>query len=207
MPDIETKLVEAVVARICHDLIGPVGAVHNGMELAEESETADEAQEMLSMAKDSAVSAWSRLAFFRAAFGSGGGQDAWSGKDILELLSGALATKRLSFTVSGSLATPDFELSLDHTRLVFGLAMAAGESLPRGGVVTVLAGGEPDNPTLAAIGDGDRAEIKDEVEAALAGGGPEPRAAHVHLLLARAKTQGRTISAEADGGRSVWKAE
>ena len=206
MADSNMKLVEAVVARMCHDLIGPVGAVHNGMELAEESDGADEAQEMLSMAKDSAVSAWSRLNFFRAAFGSGGGQDSWSGKEIQELLTGALATKRLSFTVSGSLATPDYELGLDQARLAFGLAMAAGESLPRGGVVTVLAGGDPDNPTLAAMGDGDRAEIKDEVEAALAGGGPEPRAAHVHLLLARANALGRTISAEADGGRTVWKA-
>jgi len=202
-----TKLLEAVVARLCHDLIGPVGAVHNGVELAEESDTQEEAQEMIGMVKDSAAQAWGRLAFFRAAFGSGGGQESWSGKDIRDLLQGALATQRLSFTVSGALANPDFELGLDDARLAFGLAMSAGESLLRGGVVTVLAGGDAERPTLAAMGDGERAELKDEVEAALAGGPPEPRAAHVHLLLARARRLDRVVEAEADGGRTVWKAE
>lgn len=202
-----TKMLEAVVARLCHDLIGPVGAVHNGVELAEESGTADEAKEMISLVKDSAALAWGRLAFFRAAFGSGGGQEQWSGKDMQDLLNRALSTKRLSFSVSGSLADPDYELSLDHARIGFGLAMAAGESLPRGGVVTLLAGGQADAPTLAATAEGDRAEIKDEIESALAGGPPEPRAAHVHLLLARAKAAGRAIKAEAEGRRATWQAQ
>ncbi len=201
------KLLEAVVARICHDLIGPVGAVHNGVELAEESDSASEAQEMISMVKDSAVLAWGRLAFFRAAFGSGGGQDSWNGQEIRDLLTRALATKRLSFTVSGALSDAGYALTLDQARLAFGLAMSAAESLPRGGVVSVLAGGDPKAPTLAAIGEGDRGELKDEVEAALAGGPPEPRAAHVHLLLERAKAMGRTVEAEADGRKVVWKAD
>ena len=37
---ISTRLMEAIVARLCHDLIGPVGAVYNGVELAEESDSA-----------------------------------------------------------------------------------------------------------------------------------------------------------------------
>ncbi|MGZ0186407.1 MAG: histidine phosphotransferase family protein [Alphaproteobacteria bacterium] len=199
------KLLEAIVARLCHDLIGPVGAIHNGVELAEESETAYEAAEIMSLVKDSSAQAWGRLAFFRAAFGSGGGQERWTGQEIRDLLTGGLATKRLAFTVSGALATPNFKLTLDQARLAFGLAMAAGECLPRGGVVTLIAGGAPETPTLAAMGDGDRAEIRDETEAALAGGAPEPRAAHVHLLLDRVKTQGRTVEAEANGGKIVWK--
>ena len=201
-----TKLLEAIIARLCHDLIGPVGAVHNGVELAEESETPAEAKEMIGMVKDSAIQAWGRLAFFRAAFGSGGGQDKWGGKDIQTLLNGALETKRLSFDVSGELADPEFELGLNHARLAFGLAMAAGESLPRGGLVTVIAGGDAENPTLAAVGEGERAEIRDEIETALAGGAPEPRSAHVHLLLVRARAVGRTIEAEAEGDRTTWKA-
>ena len=46
---VTTKLLEAVVARLCHDLIGPVGAVHNGIELAEESDSGAESQEMIGM--------------------------------------------------------------------------------------------------------------------------------------------------------------
>ncbi len=71
----ETALSEAITARLCHDLIGPMGAVHNSVELVEESETAAESEDIMSMVKDSAKQAEGRLAFFRAAFGSGGGQD------------------------------------------------------------------------------------------------------------------------------------
>lgn len=202
---IPAKLLEAIVARVCHDLIGPVGAVHNGVELAEESETPGEAQEMISMVKDSAGQAWGRLAFFRAAFGSGGGQDGFSGKDIQTLLNGGLGTKRLSFELSGAFADKSYELNLTNSRLAFGLAMSAGESLPRGGVVKLIAGGDPDRPTLAAIGEGDRAELRDEVIAALSGGAPEARAAHVHLLLARANDVGRKVEADAEGGRTTWQ--
>lgn len=206
MPDAETtKLLETVVARLCHDLIGPVGAVHNGVELAEESESADEAKEMIGMVKESAAQAWGRLAFFRAAFGSGGGLDGFGGVDIKQLLTGGLATRRLSFEVSGSLATADYKLSLAHARIAFGLAMAAGESLPRGGVVTVIAGGAVDAPQLAAIGEGERGELRDEIEAALAGAPPDPRSAHVCLLLARAKALGLTVEADAGDGRTSWK--
>lgn len=205
--DIQTRLLESVVARMCHDLIGPVGAVHNGVELAEESETVAESQEIIGMVKDSAGQAWGRLAFFRAAFGSGGGQEHWSGAEIKDMLNGALATRRLSFEASGALADPAFKVALDDARLLFGLAMSAGESLPRGGVVTVLVGGDPEAPNLAAVGEGERAELKDEAEAALAGAAPEPRAAHIHLLTARARAMGRAVAAEADGRRTVWKAD
>ena len=58
----------------------------------------------------------------------------------------------------------------------------------------------------AAIGEGDRAELRDEIEAALVGGPPEPRGAPIHLLLARAAAMGRKIEAEAEGRRTAWKA-
>ena len=201
----ETALSEAITARLCHDLIGPMGAVHNGVELAEESETAAESEDIMSMVKDSAKQAWGRRAFFRAAFGSGGGQDNWSGKDLEALLEGALATKRLSFARSGSLAQADYALSLDNARLLFGIAMAAAECLPRGDVVTILAGGAPDAPNLAAMGEGDRAELKDEVNQALSGAAPDARTAHLSLLNLRAKAMGRAIRAEAEDRKTTWQ--
>ena len=127
----------------------------------------------MSMIKDSAKQACGQLAFFRAASGSGGGQDNWSGKDIEALLEGALAKKRLSFARSGSLAQADYPLSLDNARRLCGIAMAAPDCLPRGGVMTILASGAPDAPTLAAMGEDDRAEIMDEVNLALSGAIPD----------------------------------
>ncbi len=43
----ETALGEALTARLCHDLIGPMGAVPNGVEQAEESETASGSEDTI----------------------------------------------------------------------------------------------------------------------------------------------------------------
>jgi histidine phosphotransferase ChpT len=134
----ETTLGEPLTARLCHDLIGPMSAVHNGVDLAEESETAAGSGHIISMVKESAKQALGQLAFFRVAFGSGSGQENWSGKDIEVLLEDALATKRSSFARSVSFAKLDCALSLENARPIFGIAMAAAECLPRGGFVTIF---------------------------------------------------------------------
>ena len=79
------------------------------------------------------------------------------------------------------------------------------ECLPRGDVVTILAGGAPDAPNLAAMGEGDRAELKDEVNQALSGAAPDARTAHLSLLNLRAKAMGRAIRAEAEGRKTTWQ--
>ena len=61
-----------LASRLCHDLVGPLGAVNNGLELIAEED--DMAKEALSLAQRSAKRASSRLQFFRYAFGAAGGE-------------------------------------------------------------------------------------------------------------------------------------
>lgn len=60
-------------SKICHDLVGPVGAINNGLELLEE-ETDDETREYaFQLIQNSAQIAWARLEFARLAFGASAG--------------------------------------------------------------------------------------------------------------------------------------
>src|SRR5947199_298133 len=65
--------VELLASRLCHDLIGPVGAIGNGLELLAE-ESSRFAGETVTLVTRSAERTAAMLALFRAAFGASGGQ-------------------------------------------------------------------------------------------------------------------------------------
>ncbi|MBV9827521.1 MAG: hypothetical protein JO001_17930 [Alphaproteobacteria bacterium] len=68
---IELRVVELMAARLCHDLIGPVAAINNGVELLEE-EDGGFMREAIGLVGDSARTASRRLQFFRFAYGFSG---------------------------------------------------------------------------------------------------------------------------------------
>jgi len=67
----------------------------------------------------------------------------------------------------------------------------------------LIAGGYTDTPILTAIGDNDRAEFGGESKPLWPAMPPEPRAAHIHILLDRAQFQGRRIDAGVNRGSIV----
>ena len=68
---VDLKVVQLLSSRLCHDLVGPAGAVHNGIELFQEMGP-DEGAVALKMVATSVEQLSARLAFFRLAFGLGG---------------------------------------------------------------------------------------------------------------------------------------
>jgi hypothetical protein len=71
---IDARLLELISARLCHDLVGPVSAIGNGVELVTEFGE-DMRGEALALIAQSAAEAANRLQFFRIAFGSAAGAD------------------------------------------------------------------------------------------------------------------------------------
>ena len=67
----DLRLAQLLCSRLCHDLVGPAGAVNAGLELAEEGEMDGDALELVT---SSAAEVTRRLAFFRIAFGAAGGK-------------------------------------------------------------------------------------------------------------------------------------
>jgi histidine phosphotransferase ChpT len=72
MSDINTTLAGLIGSRICHDLISPIGAINNGLELLGMS--GDPAGPEIGLIGESVGNASARIRFFRVAFGASGDQ-------------------------------------------------------------------------------------------------------------------------------------
>src|SRR6201996_1561275 len=70
MDDIE--FAAFLVSRVCHDLVGPMGAVINGLEVMEDERDAAMRADALKIVTSSAQQALARLQFLRIAFGAAG---------------------------------------------------------------------------------------------------------------------------------------
>jgi histidine phosphotransferase ChpT len=88
------RVLELVASRICHDLVSPVGAVNNGVELMQElgEDAGDEAVKLIS---DSAQQASIRLKAFRLSYGAAGTDKNIGFKEIREAFTDLLKAGRV----------------------------------------------------------------------------------------------------------------
>lgn len=142
---IDLRVSELLTARLCHDLAGPIAAIGNGAELLDD-EDADFVRQAGTLIGDSAGTAAKRLQLFRFVYGFGSGATA-----------GPLPHLLASEYFAGGAVTCDFPeaaraLEPAWQRLGCNLLMIAGEALPRGGKLTLVA--EAGAVAVAAVGDG-----------------------------------------------------
>ena len=71
---VDPRVLELLCSRLCHDLVSPVGAINNGVELMEELE-GDMAGEAVGLVAESGRKAAARLRCFRLTYGAAGGQE------------------------------------------------------------------------------------------------------------------------------------
>ncbi|MPY70404.1 MAG: histidine phosphotransferase [Alphaproteobacteria bacterium] len=191
---IPVRVAELLCSRLCHDLISPVAALNNGMELLAE-DPADMIGDVADLLAFSAGQASARLQFYRVAYGLGGGEAAaLSLPDAARLVRGMAEPGKLELDWP---AEPGESIGRDATKLVLNLAALGIEALPRGGRLRVeITRGEL--LTLSVTGEGVGAGLREEVAAAL-----DP-AAGAHGLTARS-VQGWFTAwlARAQGGDCV----
>lgn len=118
-------------SRICHDIISPVGAINNGLELLEE-EGMDEAA--MGLITDSAANAAARLQFLRIAFGAAGsaGVQIDTG-DAESVAKGWMAKEKPEFSWNADRAL----MPKNKVKLVLNLLIVAVASIPRGGEINL----------------------------------------------------------------------
>ncbi len=131
--NVELLLTELLVSRLCHDLISPVGAIGNGLELMEEGDAAL-AKEAMELSQQSARRASGRLQFFRLVFGSGGARQILGLAEAGQLASGYLDGRKIALEWPTAEGAP--ELPPGGGRMLLGLVMLAAECLARGGVLS-----------------------------------------------------------------------
>ncbi len=152
----EFRVIELLFSRMCHDLVGPVGAAVNGVELLEEfgGEMQDEAITLLG---SSARVASRRLRVYRVAYGMAAGAAISSLGDLRALIQEFLDGGKIN------LEWPDAKMPSVHVgrhsiKVILNMAICAAETLPRGGTLHLACDqvGSDLQVTLAAKGTGAR---------------------------------------------------
>ena len=189
------ELASLLCSRLCHDLLSPVGALNNGIELLADEQDPEMRERCLELLAESARATANKLKFFRLAFGAGGGFgeeiDTREAKAALEGLYGADKQTELGWMVA------DDKLPKGAVKLLLNLAMIAGDALVRGGRLDV--GAERRNGSLEMVirAEGPRIlldpKLRDTIAKGHSGGEVEPRAAGAWLAHTLAAEAGGTI--------------
>ena len=158
------KIANLMCSRLCHDLISPVGAVSSAVELLQE-EIGGVDPEVLGLMSRSAQESTAKLAFFRAAFGDGGGKDAQISSDHLHTLSsGVVPAGKISLQWD---ADSDQNLPNHAGKLLLMFVVLAVDALPRGGAIMVKIHALEDGTGMACIAEGPGANLKEGTATAL----------------------------------------
>jgi histidine phosphotransferase ChpT len=157
-PALDMRVVELLAARLCHELVSPVAAINNGVELLGEEE-ADFVRDAVDLIGQSARRAGKRLQFYRFAYGTPGS----SGPDPKDLVIGLMEGGKIACDWSAEAQT----LPRDWQKLACNMVVLAAEALPRGGTVTVrtMRGGVSGIEVEAA---GESVNVTPELRAAIA---------------------------------------
>jgi histidine phosphotransferase ChpT len=161
-------LASLLCSRLCHDLLSPVGALNNGIELLTDETDPDMREKCLELLADSARASANKLKFFRLAFGAAGGfgeeVDTHEAEAALEGLFGP--ERRIEF----GWAVADSKLPKDAIKVLLNLALLAGDALVRGGRLDVGAERNGSEIELAVRAEGPRILLDPVLRETLANG-------------------------------------
>jgi histidine phosphotransferase ChpT len=193
---IELRVLELLAARLCHDLISPVSAIANGVELLSDEDDGF-AADALALVAESSRKAGRRLQFFRFAFGfSGGGL---GGPPPHALAGEFFADTAIALEYGAAVRS----LPLDTQKLACAMLACAGEALPRGGRLALALGDA--GPQIDGAGEG--GGFTPEAAAALALAAPVTAlttrtvGAYFAALLAEARGCRLALAARPEGFR------
>ncbi|MFP3382989.1 MULTISPECIES: histidine phosphotransferase family protein [Tritonibacter] len=124
------NLAALVGSRICHDLISPVGAINNGLELLGMSNSLEGPE--LELISDSVNNANARIRFFRVAFGAAGEQELGR-MEIASVLGDVSKGARINYNWSSQEAAARRDV-----RMAFLAGLCLESALPYGGTIQIL---------------------------------------------------------------------
>jgi histidine phosphotransferase ChpT len=194
-------LAALLCSRVCHDLISPVGAIVNGLEVYEEDNDEETKTFALELIKKSARSASARLQFCRLAFGAAGSAGAEIDLgDAENMARGFIEYDKVKLAWN----LPRLLLPKNRVKLLLNMLIIAGQTIPRGGILVVDPEGTGPDTSFRITSTGLNARIPQAIPGLLAGGGGDkPVDAHAIQpvytgLLARSCGLAVTIAAEGD---------
>jgi len=159
-------LAALLCSRVCHDLISPVGAIVNGLEVLEEEKDEGTKEFALDLIKKSARTASAKLQFCRIAFGAAGSAGAQIDLGDAEAIArGFLEDDKTKLAWN----MPRALLAKNLVKLLLNMLVIAGQAIPRGGKISVDPVGSGDSVGFKVTAAGANAKVPPAVPALLAG--------------------------------------
>jgi histidine phosphotransferase ChpT len=159
----DLDLAALLCSRVCHDVISPVGAIANGLELYDDPEMdAETKATALDMVRSSAKTAGAKLKFCRIAFGAAGSAGA-----LIDLTEAGEVAKAFvgEEKVKLDWQAPRENRPKQQVKLLLNMLLLGISGIPRGGIVTVTVNGDAFEVRAA----GERAKVAEPLAEVLAG--------------------------------------
>ena len=173
-------LAALLCSRVCHDVISPVGAIVNGLEVLEEEKDAEMRAFAVDLIKKSAKTASARLQFCRLAFGAAGSAGASIDTgDAEQVARGLLSDDRTKIEWNAMRVL----MPKNKVKLILNLCLIASAAIPRGGVILVNITGDGDATVIELESRGPNLRLAHGIPALLAGE-PENGSVDAHGILA-----------------------
>ncbi len=208
LPEISAMDLAALLcSKVCHDIISPVGAIANGLELMDEDDDGETKEMAMALIRSSATTASAKLQFARIAFGAAGsaGSDIDTG-DAENVAKGYFGTEKkttLEFHCARSL------MPKNKVKLLLNLLLTALSAIPRGGVVKASVEDPNGSPKFTVRCEGVNSRVPPVLATLLAGGALEQLDAHAVqplYTLKLAEAAGMTVTATAHGDHVLLSA-
>lgn len=189
-----------VASRVCHDIISPVGAITNGLEVLDEEGSEDMREFAMDLIRKSARQASAKLQFARLAFGAAGSVGAEIDLGDAEVVASGFMENEKSDLIW---QVPRQLLPKNQVKLLLNMILIANQCVPRGGSITVQNAGESDAPEFLLVANGLNPRIPLGMQDILSGQEPERIDAHsvqpiYTVLLARECAMKLAIDKEED---------
>ena len=197
-------LAALVASRVCHDVISPVGAIVNGLEILEDEKDEGMRAIALDLIRRSAAQASARLQFCRIAFGAAG-----SAAALLDLGDAEQVARGFVEDDKTKLVweAPRQLLPKNKVKLLLNLVLVAATTIPRGGEIKVTAEGEGDATVIPPrLNRPQRARARQRVAVAFGARPGEPRRRPRHPAVLRRPRGARLELRGHDRGRGRGRA-
>jgi histidine phosphotransferase ChpT len=169
------ELAALLCSRVCHDLISPVGAIVNGLEVLDDNPKPEDREFALDLIRKSAKTASARLQFCRLAFGAAGSASAQIDLgDAQTMARGHIEDGKVTITWN----LPRLLLAKNRVKLLLNMLVIAQQTIPRGGTLTVDPIGQGDTMGFRVVAAGLNARLPQNIADLLSGGLPPSIDAH-----------------------------
>src|SRR3954451_6286755 len=200
------ELAAPLRSRVCHDLISPVGAIVNGLEVLDDNPKPEDRDFALELIRKSAKTASARLQFCRLAFGAAGSAGAQIDVgDADTMARGHFEDDRTKIAWN----LPRVLLPKNRVKLLLNMMVIAQQTIPRGGVLTVDAIGETESGGFRVAATGLNARMPQNIADMLSNGPTGAVDAHAvqpYYTRLLAQACGLTVKLAAEGDAMVVSA-